>query len=218
MLELFTWFRQSAFRYAGEGATVYVDPWGTSPEDAPADVILITHAHFDHFQPDEIEQLRKPSTRLVAPLDVANELTGDVTPVVPGDSYEIGGIAVQAVPAYNVVEHRLDKHPKANGWVGFILELGGHMYYHSGDTDHAPELDAVRADVTMVTIGGDPFTMGPEEAAGLVKVIGPQLAVPMHFGFVVGKPSDAEKFREAVAPIPVQVLDPVAGWGEPAGP
>jgi L-ascorbate metabolism protein UlaG (beta-lactamase superfamily) len=216
VLERFTWFRQSAMRFRGGGLTVYIDPWGTAPDDEPADVIFITHAHFDHFQPKEIERLRRSGTKLVAPHDVAKELSGDVKPVAPGDSDEVGGVRFTAVPAYNVVEHRLKAHPKANRWVGYVMELGGATYYHSGDTDHAPELDAVKADVAMVCIGGDPYTMGPAEAAGLVKVIGPKVAVPMHFGFVVGERGFADAFRKEAAPVPVEVLDPVAGWGAPS--
>ncbi len=215
MLDRFTWFRQSAMRYAGDGMTLYIDPWGTRPEDAPADLILLTHAHFDHFQPEEIERLRMPDTKFIAPHDVARELSGDVTPVAPGESHEVGGLRFTTVPAYNVAEQRLQAHPKENNWVGYVLELDGRAYYHSGDTDHAAELDDVRADVAMVCIGGDPFTMNPEEAGALVRTIGPALAVPMHFGFVVGDRSDADRFREAVAPIDVQVLDPMAGWGPP---
>lgn len=213
MLERFTWYKQSAFRWRGDDLVVYIDPWGTSKGDPPADAIFITHAHFDHFQPDEIERLRKPSTKIVAPADVARELSGDVTPVGPGDSLEVAGIEVQAVPAYNVVEERLDNHPKANRWVGYVLTLGGFTYYHAGDTDHAPELDDVRTDVAFLPIGGT-FTMDPHEAAGLARSIAPQLAVPMHFGFVVGKPADAETFRREADPVKVEVLTPVRHFGK----
>ena len=215
MLERFTWFRQSAMRYGTEAFRVYIDPWGTSADDGAADVIFITHVHDDHFCPEDIERLRKDTTRFVAPRDVAQNLTGDVTPVAPGESHEVGGLRFTTVPAYNLAEQRLQAHPKENNWVGYVLELDGRTYYHSGDTDHAAELNEVRADVAMVCIGGDPFTMDPEEAAGLVRTIGPAVAVPMHFGFVVGERSDADRFRDAVAPIDVQVLDPMAGWGPP---
>jgi L-ascorbate metabolism protein UlaG (beta-lactamase superfamily) len=90
-----TWFRQAAFRWQGDGPVVYVDPWGVE-DDVPADVILITHAHFDHLQPHEIERLRTSSTTIVAPRDVADELTGDVTAIEPGGSVEAGGLKVQA--------------------------------------------------------------------------------------------------------------------------
>jgi L-ascorbate metabolism protein UlaG (beta-lactamase superfamily) len=208
MLERFTWFRQSALRFAGDGFTVYIDPWGTTGEDPPADVILITHAHADHFQPQEIERLSGAGTKLVAPHDVARELSGDVSVVAPGDSIEVSGISVQAVPAYNVHPDRLNNHPKTNRWVGYILELEGKAYYHAGDTDHTPELDEVKTDVAFLPIGGT-YTMDPAEAAGLARSISPQIAVPMHYGFVVGSPKDAETFRLEAAPVTVEVLTPV---------
>ena len=206
MLERFTWFRHSAYLWRGEGLNVYIDPSGVTTED-PADVLFITHAHFDHFNPDEIEKVRKDGTKIFAPRDVAQELSGDVTPVRPGDSIEGAGISGQAVPAYNIAEDRLEKHPKEKEWVGYVLTLGSHTIYHAGDTDHAPELSEVRADVAFLPIGGT-FTMDPTEAAGLAKAIGPQLAVPMHYGFVAGSPALAELFAEEASPVPVQTLEP----------
>jgi L-ascorbate metabolism protein UlaG (beta-lactamase superfamily) len=208
VLERFTWFRQSAYRYAGDGLTLYIDPWGTGPDDARADLIFITHAHFDHLQPEEVDRLSSPGTKLVAPHDVAKELSGDVTPVAPGESHEVAGVRFETVPAYNTVEHRLDKHPKENNWVGYVIELEGRRYYHSGDLDPIPELESLTTDVAMVCIGGDPFTMGPEEAGGFVKAMKPQLAVPMHYGFAVGSPSFSDRFRDAAAPVRVEVLEP----------
>ncbi len=208
MLERFTWFKQAAFRWDGDGLTVYIDPWGIRDDDPPADVVFITHAHFDHFSQEDLERVRKEGTRFLAPHDVARELSGEVTPVAPGDSLEVRGIRVQVVPAYNVVEERLEFHPKANRWVGYVLELGGSTYYHAGDTDHAPELSDVRADVAFLPIGGT-YTMDPTEAGGLARAISPQLAVPMHYGFVVGSPADADRFREAADPVKVEALTPV---------
>jgi len=207
MLERLTWFKQAAFRWQDAERTIYIDPWGT-PEDAPAaDIIVITHAHHDHFCIEDIEMLSTGSTKLVAPHDVAKELSGDVTPVGPGESHEVGGLTFTTVPAYNTREEALDFHPQANRWVCYVLELDGRTYYHAGDTDHAPELDDIESDVAMVPIGGH-FTMNAEEAAGLVRAIGPGVAVPMHYGFVVGQVSDADRFREAADPVPVEVLTP----------
>jgi L-ascorbate metabolism protein UlaG (beta-lactamase superfamily) len=206
VLDRITWFRQSAFRWRGDGLVLYVDPWGIT-DDVPADVILITHAHFDHFQPHEIERLRTGSTKLVAPRDVARELSGDVTAVGPGESHEVGGVRFQTVPAYNVAEDRLDMHPKVNGWVGYVLEFEGTGYYHAGDTDALPELETLKTDVAMVPIGGT-YTMDAEEAGAFVRSVSPRLAVPMHYGFVVCSPSRAVAFRKAAAPVPVEELIP----------
>ena len=209
MLEPITWFWQSAIRWRGAERTVYIDPCNTPDDAPPGDVILITHAHGDHLRPAEIERLSTAKTKLVAPHDVAKELSGDVTPVAPGESHEVGGVRFTTVPAYNIVEYRLEAHPKGNRWVGYVLELGGGTYYHAGDTDHVPELDAVRADVAFLPIGGDPFTMAADEAADLSKIILPQVAVPIHFGFAVGSARDGDRFRELASPVRVEILTPV---------
>jgi L-ascorbate metabolism protein UlaG (beta-lactamase superfamily) len=208
MLERITWFRQAAIRYAGEGLTLYIDPWGTAPDDAQADLILITHAHYDHVQPREIQRLSGPRTKIVAPRDVARELSGDVTPVAPGQSHEVAGVRFETVPAYNNAEERLDMHPKTNNWVGYVIELDGRRYYHGGDTDALPELEGLRADVAMVPIGGT-YTMDYREAAALVKAMQPKIAVPIHFGFVVCSPSHGALFKREAAPVPVEMLQPM---------
>jgi L-ascorbate metabolism protein UlaG (beta-lactamase superfamily) len=210
MLERFTWYKQSGFRWAGEGMTLYIDPWGLPGEQDPADVIFITHAHDDHYSRDDLERLRKGDTIFVAPRDVAAELSGDVQAVAPGDTAEARGIKAQVVPAYNIVEGRENNHPKASNWVGYIFDLGGNSYYHAGDTDHLPELENVRADVAFLPIGNGGFTMDGPEAAGLARAIGPQIAVPMHYGFFPGTrpPSEAETFRREADPVKVEVLEP----------
>jgi L-ascorbate metabolism protein UlaG (beta-lactamase superfamily) len=112
------------------------------------------------------------------------------------------------VPAYNTREEALGFHPKTNGWVGYVLELGGVTYYHAGDTDHAPELDDVRADVAFLPIGGH-FTMDWRAAAGLAQAITPSVAVPIHYGFVICSPTDGLRFKRAAAPVPVELLPPI---------
>jgi len=209
MIDRFTWFKQSAYLYRGDGLTLYIDPWGVTTPD-PADVIVITHAHFDHFEPEDIEKIRKPDTKFFAPRDVAKELSGDVTAVREGDTFEANGIQGTVVPAYNIVEARLDSHPKANGWVGYVLKVADATYYHAGDTDHLPELSAIRASVAFLPVSGDPYTMSPAEAGALARDIGPELAVPMHYGFVeqAGTESNAERFAKEAEPIKVEILKP----------
>lgn len=213
MLQELTWFRQAAFRWEGQGPVVYIDPWGIT-DPVPADVILITHAHHDHFQPREIDRLRTPTTKLVAPKDVAAGLSGDVTPVAPGEVHEVGGLRFETVPAYNIAEERLDMHPQRNGWVGYLFEYAGRRFYHGGDTDALPELEPIATDVALVPIGGT-YTMDAEEAADFVRAMEPGLAVPMHYGYVVCSPSRADVFRKLAAPVPVQILDPTNPFEQP---
>src|SRR5918996_137167 len=144
MLERLTWIKESTYRWAGDGLTVYIDVWGAREDPVPADVIFITHAHYDHFDLDDLAKIRRDDTVVVAPRDVAAELSGEVIAVTPGETVEARGVKGETVPAYNIVEHRLGKHPKENGWVGYVLDLGGTMHYFSGDTDHLPELDQIR--------------------------------------------------------------------------
>lgn len=215
MLQRFTWFKQSAYLWQGDDIALYIDPWGVSDGSPMADVLLITHAHFDHFSLEDIDRIKAPSTRIFAPGDVAAELSGDVTSVAPGDAFEVAGIGIQAVPAYNTLEDRLDFHPQSNGWLGYLMEIGDTAYYHAGDTDHLPELESVRSDVSFVPIGGT-FTMDAEQAGAFVRAQSPKLAVPMHYGHVdgVGVAGDAEQFRAVAAPVSVEVLTPRAPQAE----
>lgn len=209
MLEKFTWYKQSAYKWKGDGITIYIDPWGvTKGQDEPADVIFITHAHFDHFQPEEIDKVRKQKTQIVAPHDIARELGGNVKAVKPGESLEVAGIKFETVAAYNTEPDKLENHPKSNNWVGYVLSLDGRRYYHAGDTDPTPELEQLKTDVAFVPIGGT-YTMAAAAAAAFIKRIRPQLAVPMHYAFVVGTPGDAETFAREAAPVKVQTLKPV---------
>jgi L-ascorbate metabolism protein UlaG (beta-lactamase superfamily) len=209
MLDRLTWIKQSTYRWTGDDLTVYIDVTGAGQDPVPADAIFITHAHSDHFDPDDLAKIRKDDTVVVAPRDVAAELSGEVITVAPGETVEARGVKGETVPAYNIQGQRLRAHPKANGWVGYVLDLGGTSYYFSGDTDHLPELEQVRADGAFVCVGGDPFVMSPEEAAELVKAIDPGVAVPNHYGWIVGSPASAEAFKKAAEPVPVEILTPV---------
>jgi L-ascorbate metabolism protein UlaG (beta-lactamase superfamily) len=211
MLDAFTWYKQSAFRFKGEKLALYIDPWGLEGDLPPADLLLITHAHGDHYSKDDIGRIKTNKTVVVAPADIAKELSGNVKTIKPGDRIEAAGVRIEAVPAYNIDPARLDKHPKENNWVGYVMELAGHTYYHAGDTDRLPELERVRTDVAFVPIGNGGFVMTLDEAVGLVKAMKPKIAVPMHYGFFpgVGVASDGERFKKAAAPIEVRVLKPV---------
>lgn len=211
MLENFTWYKQSALRWKDDRLVVYIDPWGLQGDLPPADVVLVTHAHGDHYSNDDIRRVRAQKTVFVAPADVAKELSGDVRAVKPGERVDAGGLRLETVPAYNIDPARLDNHPKANGWVGYLVTLGGRTYYHAGDTDHLPELEKLKTDVAFLPIGDGGFVMTVDEAASLARAMRPKLAVPMHFGFFpgVGVEADGERFRKAAAGVEVAIMKPV---------
>lgn len=202
-MESLVWYKQAGFRFVSEDRFIYIDPWEVPEGEPKADIIFITHAHFDHFDPATIERLRRPSTVIVAPRDVAKELEGNIVAVAPHDRRELEGMMVEVVPAYNIEK---DYHPKANGWVGYIITIGGMRYYHAGDTDRIAEMREIHADVALLPIGGT-YTMDVSDAVAATGDIRPKKAIPMHYGFVVGSKSDGLAFQKQ-APVPVEILEP----------
>ncbi len=129
MLENIKWLGHASFRIDGE-KIIYIDPWNLKVAE-PADLILVTHEHFDHCSPEDIKKIQKKGTIVVTVSDCAGKLQGDVKIVKPGDSLTVSDIEVEAVPAYNLEK---SFHPKDNGWVGFVFTVGGKRIYHAGDT------------------------------------------------------------------------------------
>ncbi len=218
MLENVHWLGHDSFLIVDEatGKRVYVDPYQLQGQYQPADVILISHDHFDHFSPDDIARLRKPDTVFVTVSSVASQLRGSkVITVKPGDRVTVEGIPVEVVPAYNLNKFRAPGqvfHPKEAGFVGFILTVGGQRIYHLADTDNIPELAGHDVDVALIPVSGT-YVMTPDEAADAAARIKPKLAVPMHYAAIVGSEDDARRFAELCAArgIPVQVLERSTG-------
>jgi len=186
------WFGQSAFRIEDETLQIYIDPYKLPANLPKADIIFITHAHFDHFSMEDIAKIRTEHTIIVAPKDVASKFGDSAITVVPGKDYTIGKLKVTTVPAYNI-----DKkfHPKANGWVGYIITLSnGQKIYHAGDTDFIPEMREIVTDIAMLPCGGT-YTMTAKQAAEAANVFKPKLLIPMHYGSVVGSNADADTVK-----------------------
>lgn len=192
--------------------TVYIDPYRVG--DGPrADLILITHGHYDHFSPLSIERLSHRDTRIVAPPAVAERLGGRVVSISPGEVLGEGevarGVEVTAVAAYNTSKRDASGnvfHPRDAGWVGYDVRIRGERVYHSGDTDVIPEMDAVAGvDVALLPVSGV-YVMTPAEAAEAARRIQPRVAVPMHWGDHLGTYADAVAFADR-APVEVRILE-----------
>ena len=207
------WFGQSAF-LVQNGKNIYLDPFELPEGVPPADIVLITHEHFDHLSPADLAKIVKPSTAIVSIAGVADKLPkqGTFRAVKPGDTLTVQGIKIEVVPAYNVSKQF---HPKEKGFVGFIVHTGGRSIYHAGDTDLIPEMNNIKADVALLPIGGK-FTMDASEAAKAANLIKPKVAIPMHWGKVVGTEADVETFKAQVK-VPVVILKAETKQAGPAG-
>ena len=200
MIDKIKWLGHATFQIKDD-KVIYIDPWKLKGTEEQADIILITHDHYDHCEPEDVAKIQGEKTVIVTTADCAQKLSGDVRIITPGQRMTVQGVEVEAVPAYNLNK---DFHPQANGWVGFIITLSGQRIYHSGDSDHTPEMDQVQADIVLLPVGGT-YTMTAAEAAQAANDIGPSYAVPMHYGTIVGSDKDARKFQE-LCQVPVRIL------------
>ena len=179
---------------------IYIDPFKIKEENKDADIIFITHPHYDHFSVEDINKVKKESTIIVITQDLIENAINigfkkeNILVVEPNKTYMIGDIKLETIPAYNISKKF---HPKANNWVGYIISINEITYYIAGDTDITDENKNVKCDVAFVPIGGT-FTMDFQEAAKLVNEIKPKVAVPIHYGEIVGTKQDAEKFKKLI--------------------
>jgi len=179
---------------------IYIDPYNIKEEEK-ADFILITHSHYDHCSVADIEKIIKPGTKILITADSQSKVNRfkiplDIIVVEPNQEYNFNEIKISTIPAYNT-----DKpfHPKEEGWIGYLVKINGALIYHAGDTDKIPEMQKLTGYqnnfVAILPIGGR-FTMTPEEAADASSLIKPNIAIPMHYGSVVGSSEDAKHFAK----------------------
>lgn len=182
--------------------TIYIDPFNIKENSEKADIILITHSHYDHCSVADIKNIIKEGTKIVLTADSQSKITRSEVPIdiqitEPNRELVLGEIKILAVPAYNI-----DKsfHPKEEGWVGYVIKMNNVLIYHAGDTDLIPEMQKLtgynqpdKKLVALLPVGGR-YTMNAEEAAEAAKLIKPMLAIPMHYGGIIGSKEDAEEF------------------------
>ncbi len=211
MTEKIDVFGQNSIRIRDDIGNIYIDPFGISESPNDADIILITHDHYDHYSPEDIRKVAGDNTVLVIPERMENKISDvsglmkKVVTVKPGDIREVNGLEFETVPAYNNLK---PFHTKSAGWVGYILKINDKRIYIAGDTDATNEAKAVKCDIALVPVGGT-YTMDAKQAAELVNIIQPEVAIPVHYGSVVGSPKDADIFAEKVKE-PVKVEKKIA--------
>ena len=208
MLENIEVLCHSSIRFSKK-KIIYFDPFKIEENYNDADVIFITHDHYDHYSEEDIDKVVKEDTIIVVPEDLKTKLLKkgwkeeNIITVRPNESYTVKNIEFKTIPAYNVNKQF---HPKENAWVGYLLEIEGVTYYIAGDTDITEENKKVKCDVAFVPVGGT-YTMDYTEASELINEIKPKVAVPTHYGSIVGSKKEGDKFLKLANPeIKVEIL------------
>ncbi len=183
---------------------IYIDPYNIKENSEKADLILLTHSHYDHCSVADMNKIIKEGTIIVLTADCQSKITRfdvqiNIKVIEPWQELDLGEVKISAIPSYNLDKHF---HPKGEGWVGYLIKINNVIVYHAGDTDIIPEMQKLtgykqqdKEFVALFPVGGR-FTMSAEEAAEAAKLIKPSLAIPMHYGDVVGTDDDAKEFCE----------------------
>ncbi|MGC8662761.1 MAG: MBL fold metallo-hydrolase [Candidatus Micrarchaeia archaeon] len=194
------WIGHASFLIEGK-QTIYIDPFKLSKNFGVADIIFITHSHFDHLSVSDISKIAGPSTIVIAPGEAKEKLKDfNVFAVEPQKKYDIKEIEFETIPAYNTKKERLGFHPKSNGWVGYVINVNSKSIYHAGDTDKVIEMQSIECDLALLPAGGT-YTMDANEASEAASIIKARYVAPMHYKALLGKEGSAaleEKFRNDV--------------------
>ena len=220
-MENVTWFGYASFVItdSSNGNRIYfIDPYELpSGNSDKADLIFVTHAHYDHLSQGDIDSILKDNTIVVATPDSLSTLKikdESKFPVAPNNSYDVKGTKFETIPAYNIREDRLNFHPKSNNWVGYILFVNNQKIYHAGDTDFIPEMKTLSSknlDIAMLPMGGT-YTMGVEETIDAANAIKAKITIPMHYKRILeDKYKEAEeRFKKEVKNSEVVILEEVS--------
>ena len=185
-----TWLGHASFLIENS-LNIFIDPWKIKT-NKKADIILITHNHYDHLSPEDINKIKTPKTKIFGPKNCQEKIPS-INILEPGKKFKEKTLEIKAVPAYNINK---TYHPKEMKNVGFIIEIDRKRIYHAGDTDLIPEMqDLKNIDIALLPIGGT-YTMNWQEAVKAVSIIKPKLAIPMHYNDIIGSTEDAKKFKE----------------------
>ena len=196
------WLGHSGFRFVWNNKVIYIDPYMLSESSKLADFIFLTHSHYDHCSLADLNKIVTQDTVIFLPADAQSKITRfpfpvDMQIVEPQQEFEVAGMKISCLPAYNL---HTSFHPSSEGWVGYVFRFENLILYHAGDTDMIPEMQRLTGFgggndyfIALLPIGGK-YTMNYEEAVEAASLIKPSLAIPMHYGSVIGTKKDAEMF------------------------
>lgn len=196
MVNNIEWLGHSTIKILGD-KIIYIDPYNIKENFGDADVIFITHNHYDHFSKEDIEKCINENTKIIVTEDLYEDALqlgfkeNDIKRVLPNNNYEVENLSFSTLPAYNINK---TFHPKENNWVGYIIKIDNIKYYIAGDTDITDEAKKVKCDIAFLPIGGT-FTMNYQEASILANEIEPKIVIPIHYGTLVGNKEDALNFK-----------------------
>lgn len=198
------------FRIAGS-KVIYTDPYQVKKSDE-ADIVLLSHEHFDHLSLDDLKKVTFPGTTILASPLCKDGLKGmkvkDTHFLDPGGKHTVGKVEIEAVPAYNLNKFREPGHPfhpKGEKRLGFLVKMDGTTVYFAADTDFIPEMKSIKCDIALLPVSGT-YVMTAEEAAEAAAALNPKFAVPMHYGAIVGSEADARKFKSLVKNCQVEIV------------
>jgi L-ascorbate metabolism protein UlaG (beta-lactamase superfamily) len=206
MTVVIKWLAHAGFQIKTKGKTIYIDLEKYGEFTDKADLILVTHSHTDHCDPDQIQKARKPETVIIAPSDCVSKIGGNVKTLKPGEETEIDGIHVKAVEAYGIKRFRspgIPFHPRGLG-VGYMVTVEGKTIYHAGDTDFVPEMRQLKNIDVALLPSGDTYTMDSNDAAEAALAFKPRALIPMHRWST--NPEELKEKVEAKSDIKVVIL------------